>query len=1077
MLNQPTDDFSATGSEAARLESFRAHHRVEHLTLMFTDIVGSTHLKQQWGERDASTLLQGHDSLIRGLLATVEGAKEIGTAGDSFFIVFARPPEAVRFALVLQHRLRQFAAERRRPLSVRIGAHLGEVFVEDNPDPTKPKRLFGLAVDLTARIMSLAQGGQILISQPVFDAARFELKSEDVGVAGPIEWRSHGPYQLKGIESAIEVCEVGESGSAPLSPPENTEKVHRRDPEFEDQVIGWRPAAGQRVPTADWIMEARLGEGGFGEIWLARNPATGTRRVLKFCFKASRARSLKREATLFLILRDRVGTHPNMVQVYEVNLDSPPFYLVMDYVEGGDLKTWTDRAGGIATIPQSLLLELISQVADGLQSAHDAGVIHRDVKPGNILIGKTADGEPVAKLSDYGIGQVVSEDYLKSTDGLGFTRTLVAEERTSHGGTHLYLAPELLEGRPASTRSDIYGLAVILYQVLVGDLRRPLTADWAKDIEDPLLRSDLEICLAGQPEKRFAGASQLAVNLRSLEKRRAAVKEEEARLIVLARTAYRKGVMRAAGFAGLVIAFISILAVVAWKESKRAQQMAGTLSANLYAADMNVAYRSLFEENYGRAINLVKKYSDTGPLTIPRGFEWRHIAGLCRGDQDETLYAHDDAVSSLAFSHDGRYMVSSSYDTTVRLWDYAALRPVRRFTSLVHPVQLGGLGYAETQHGPVIAAGSWSPPVVVWSAEAGRELARLTNASAPLKFSPDGRRLAARVEDGVRVWDTASWASVAHATLPPVQGAMVYSPDGRVLAVGTARNLVLYDSETLTRLPGLPSDGEEPYSVAFSPDGRLMAFGGQSGAIHLWNWPALTKRATWRPHRTWVFGLSFSKDGTQLASAGDHGVMLWDVATQGLVAKFQGHEDEMGNVVHAPDGKSLVSCGKDRSIRIWSKPPRRMNRTLPAAGVPLWFSADGETLLSLNSPLDGAINLWGTQEGKMNSVVQCRDLGIPFWRMTAASPDGSRIALGMTNGSGVIQVRRAPKWEIETVLDGGGVDVRSVVFSPGGECFASVNAAQGRKEGILSLWSTATWKPLLRNRAKITSELKSGFTT
>src|SRR5258708_1602629 len=184
----------------------------------------------------------------------------------------------------------------------------------------------------------------------------------------------------------------------------------------------------------------------------------------------------------------------------------------MDYVEGQDLRGWSDQRGGPGKVPLDVKLEIVAQVADALQAAHDAGVIHRDVKPGNILISgeaaldcgsplplsvsntqpaadtpkpsfsiQSAGGLPQSKirvkLTDFGIGQVVSQEHLAGVTRAGFTVTLLGSESSSQTGTQLYMAPELLAGKPATTRSDIYSLGVVLYQMLVGDFSRPLTMD------------------------------------------------------------------------------------------------------------------------------------------------------------------------------------------------------------------------------------------------------------------------------------------------------------------------------------------------------------------------------------------------------------------------------------------------------------------------------------------------------------------------------------------------------------------------------------------------------------------------
>src|ERR1043166_4971138 len=504
----------------ARVEEFQRKHRTGLLTLVFTDTVGSTKLKHVLGDSAAVALIQQHHATVREILGQFKEAEEISTAGDSFFLVFVKPSDAGRFALKLQARLREEAAHSGTILLDRVGIHLGEVIIEERETGPKTKDLYGIQVDICARLVSLAEGGQILLTRSAFDNAREVLKGQDLPGVGPLLWMNHGPYLLKGIEESVEICEVGEAGVAPLHPPQNSDKAHRHISADTEPVLGWRPAVGQSVPNTKWVLEKKLGEGGFGEVWLGRHETLKEQRVFKFCFHADRVRSLKREVTLFRLLKERVGQHPNIVGVQEVFFDEPPFYIVMDYAEGKDLRGWCDELGGVEKIPFPARLEIVAQVAAALQAAHDAGVIHRDVKPTNILVrNDAAMGRVQVKLTDFGIGQVISQEALAGMTRMGFTQTLVGSGSSTQTGTLMYMAPELIAGRPASKQSDVYSLAVVLYQLAIGDLSQPVSPDWARKIRDPILREDLEKCFAGNPEERLGSASELADNLRSLEKR------------------------------------------------------------------------------------------------------------------------------------------------------------------------------------------------------------------------------------------------------------------------------------------------------------------------------------------------------------------------------------------------------------------------------------------------------------------------------------------------------------------------------------------------------------------------------
>src|SRR5262249_42406750 len=159
-----------------------------------------------------------------------------------------------------------------------------------------------------------AEGGQILLTRAVFDSARQTLKGEELPGLNELRWLSHGPYLLKGIEESVDVCEVGEVGRGVLKAPSGSEKAQRQVSADAEPVLGWRPALEQVVPNTQWVLEKRLGEGGFGEVWLGRHLKLKERRVFKFCFRADRVRSLKREMTLFRVLKERVGDHPNIVR-------------------------------------------------------------------------------------------------------------------------------------------------------------------------------------------------------------------------------------------------------------------------------------------------------------------------------------------------------------------------------------------------------------------------------------------------------------------------------------------------------------------------------------------------------------------------------------------------------------------------------------------------------------------------------------------------------------------------------------------------------------------------------------------
>ncbi len=196
-------------------------------TLLLCDLVGSTRLVETLGNREAAELFARHDRLARDLMAE-HGALEIDKT-DGFLLLFARPWEAVRFALDYHEALHRLSSERGVTLAVRVGIHIGEVILRRNPSEdvargAKPLEVEGLAKPKTARLMSLAGGAQTLLTRSAFEVARRAAEGKD---SESLEWLEHGRYRFKGIDEDVEVFEVGARDVAPLRAPRGSEKVRR----------------------------------------------------------------------------------------------------------------------------------------------------------------------------------------------------------------------------------------------------------------------------------------------------------------------------------------------------------------------------------------------------------------------------------------------------------------------------------------------------------------------------------------------------------------------------------------------------------------------------------------------------------------------------------------------------------------------------------------------------------------------------------------------------------------------------------------------------------------------------------
>lgn len=470
------------------------------------------------------------------------GGLEVESADGPIWL-FERPWTAVRFALGYQKALMEDPP--------RLGAHLGEVRLERRDTAPQGWAAEGTAVSLVGQLMSLAQPGQTLLTRFAFDLAR-----QGAGQAEfeELQWLAHGSFHFAEGEEKTEVFEVGIEGEAPLLTPAGTHTIPAAL--IDDAILGWRPAPGLLIPKRfSWKVARRLGEGGFGEVWLAQDVKTHERRVFKFCWDAVALQALRREIALFRLLKEELGERRDIVRILDWSFEKPPFFIESEYVAEGDLGEWATAQGGLLSIPMEVRLEIVAQVAEALAAAHSVGVLHKDVKPGNVLIvpePESAAGVR-AQLSDFGIGRVTERDRLTAVGitAVGWTEALAPSSYASSAGTRLYLAPEELEGKAPTLQADVYSLGVLLFQMVVGDFSRALAPGWREEIEDRVLAEDVAAAVHGSPARRISG-TELAERLRTLEERRANR---------LAREKAKSDAERARRHRRMMVAAIAVLAV------------------------------------------------------------------------------------------------------------------------------------------------------------------------------------------------------------------------------------------------------------------------------------------------------------------------------------------------------------------------------------------------------------------------------------------------------------------------------------------------------------------------------------
>jgi eukaryotic-like serine/threonine-protein kinase len=796
----------------------------------------------------------------------------------------------------------------------------------------------------------------------------------------------------------------------------------------------------------------QIGEGGFGVVFMAEQQEPIRRKVALKILKPG----MDSQQVIARFEAERqalaIMDHPNIAKVLDAGQTSSGRpYFVMDLVKGLPITDYCDQS----RLAPPERLELFVQVCQAVQHAHQKGIIHRDLKPSNVLV-TLHDGTPLAKIIDFGIAKALGQPLTDKSLFTGFAQMI---------GTPLYMSPEqtALSNVDVDTRSDIYSLGVLLYELLTGttpfDKERLREASYddicriireeeppkpstrmstvgqaastasEKRQSDPrklsrLFRGELDWIVMKALEKdrnrRYETASAFAADVQRYLRDEPVHACPPSALYRLHKFARRN--KAALGTAALVALFLALgvlgLAADDVRVSREKEQVLD---------EKKQKEQALWEET--EAKNKETEAKNGLRAALDREWQESYVRRIALAHH-ECLANRLDRANQLL----DECVPREEGQADLRSFEWYYLKRLCRGPLLtVHGDPAFGQRVALSPDGNRLAMTITDNVVSVLDARTGQRVPDcppLILGSSPsidlhgelswqVAFSPDGQCLAAIDEGCVKVWHVATGQEVL--SLPAVsRGAstFAFSKDGRRIATARGNGTVtVWDTATGREVrtfgaaapdgPILPYNVQSVEIVAFSPDGKFLAGAAHwSDTVKLWDTGTGEEALTLRGHTGNIHDVAFSPNGRFLASAsGDRTVRVWNVKTGTEQLRLSGHTSVVLCLAFSRDGSQLVSGSSDGTVKVWGAAGREVQilRGHSAAVLNVCFSADGQRLATADA--SNTVKVWDVRTAPDVRTFAESQLGL--LPAEAFSPNGFQLAR-MVGGAVSVWPRRGP---------------------------------------------------------------------